>query len=101
MQQIKNLSEVYRDDEIEMIYQKENIIRQRLILPVEMTWEQRMEQWISEKYEGKQFKESDPVIYSEKGERVRSKSEKILADYFFHKNIPYNYTPNFISCQEF
>ena len=91
LKQIKNLSEEYQDDEIERIYQKENIIRQILILPVEMTWEQRMEQWISEKYEGKQFKESDPVIYSEKGERVRSKSEKILADYFFHKNIPYKY----------
>lgn len=91
LHQIKNLSEEYQDDEIEMIYRKENIIRQGLITPVEMTWEQRVEQWISEKYEGKQFKESDPVIYSEKGERVRSKSEKILADYFFHRDIPYKY----------
>lgn len=28
---------------------------------------------------------------TEKGERVRSKSEKILADYFYRNNIPYKY----------
>lgn len=32
-----------------------------------------------------------PVILTEKGERVRSKSEKILADYFYRKNILYKY----------
>ena len=37
---------------------------------------------ISEKYKSKEFQENTPVILTEKGERVRSKSEKILADYF-------------------
>ena len=32
-----------------------------------------------------------PVILTEKGERVRSKSEKILADFFYRNNIPYMY----------
>ena len=32
-----------------------------------------------------------PVIMAEKGERVRSKSEKILADYFFRNGIEYKY----------
>ena len=31
------------------------------------------------------------MILTEKGERVRSKSEKILADSFYRKNIPYKY----------
>lgn len=31
------------------------------------------------------------VIITEKGERVRSKSEKILADYFYRNNIIYKY----------
>ena len=36
-------------------------------------------------------KEGAPVILTEKGERVRSKSEKILADYFYRNNILYKY----------
>ena len=32
-----------------------------------------------------------PVILTEKGERVQSKSEKILADFFYRNNIPYKY----------
>lgn len=89
--QIKYLTEEYQDNEIEMLYEKENIARKRLILPIELTWEQQLKQWISEEYEGKGFKEGASIIYSEKGERVRSKSEKILADYFYRKNIPYKY----------
>lgn len=91
LRQIKNLTKEYQDDEIEMIYQKEHIVRQSLIVPVELNWEKMLEQWIAEEYEGKDFKEGDTVIYSEKGERVRSKSEKILADYFYRKDIPYKY----------
>lgn len=30
-------------------------------------------------------------IYTQKGERVRSKSEKTLADYFYYHGIPYKY----------
>ena len=32
-----------------------------------------------------------PIILTENGERVRSKSEKILADYFYRKGIEYKY----------
>lgn len=48
-------------------------------------------EWYKEEYLGKEFKEGMPVILTEKGERVRSKSEKILADYFYRKNILYKY----------
>ena len=41
--------------------------------------------WYEEEYQGKEFKEGTPLILTEKGERVRSKSEKILADYFYRK----------------
>ncbi len=32
-----------------------------------------------------------PVIITEKGERVRSKTEKMLADFFYRKEILYRY----------
>ena len=39
----------------------------------------------------KSFEDNIPVILSEKSERVRSKSEKILADYFYRHGIEYKY----------
>lgn len=89
--QIKKITKDYEDDEIEKIYLNEHRERRKLIRPVEPTWEQQLAEWISEEYKGKGFREDMPVILSEKGERVRSKSEKILADYFYRNQIPYKY----------
>ena len=91
LDQIKKLTESYEEDEISNIYLKENEERQKLIIPVEQTWEQILKEWISEKYEGKEFQEGTSVILTEKGERVRSKSEKIMADHFFRHGIEYKY----------
>mgnify|MGYP003293442137 CR=1 FL=1 len=79
------------DDEIEEIFKKEHIERQRLIQVVEPTWDQRVKKWRDEKYQGKGFQEGIPVILTDRGERVRSKTEKIMADYFYRKGIEYKY----------
>lgn len=42
-------------------------------------------------YKGKELNDDTMEIYTQKGERVRSKSEKILADYFYYNNISYKY----------
>ena len=89
--QIKRLVKDYTDDELESIYFKEHPERQKLIEPVEPTWEQRLNKWIAKEYVGKEFHEDVPVILTERGERVRSKSEKIMADYFYGKGIEYKY----------
>ena len=81
----------YNDDELEQLFTSLHPERQKLITPVEPTFSQLQEQWYSETYVGKAFKEGMPVILTEKGERVRSKSEKILADFFYRNNIPYKY----------
>lgn len=89
--QIKKLAENYEDDELEKIYQQEHAERQKLIRPVEVMWEQKVSEWKQKEYKGKEFQEGTPVILTEKGERVRSKSEKIMADYFFRRGIEYKY----------
>lgn len=91
LSQIKRMTKDYMDNELEKIYLKEHVERQKLIVPVEPTWEQKINFWLSEEYKGKDFQEGMPVILTEKGERVRSKSEKIMADYFFRHGIPYKY----------
>ena len=89
--QIRKLTKDYEDDEIDNIYLREHEERRHLIDPVEPTWEQQAEQWGREEYQGKEFQEGTSVILTQKGECVRSKSEKILADYFCQNNIPYKY----------
>ena len=59
----------------------------RLRLSNSHKWEQRVKTWLSATYDGKEFQEGVPVILTEKGERVRSKSEKIMADYLSNKRI--------------
>ena len=63
--------------------------RQLLVTPVEPIWEKELVRWYDSEYHGKEFYEGTAEIVTEKGERVRSKSEKILADYFYRNNILY------------
>ena len=88
---IRMLIKEYETDQIEQVYLKLHPERKKLIEPVEKTWDQRLEAWLSEEYQGKAFQEGTVMIRTEKGERVRSKSEKILADYFYRNGIPYKY----------
>ncbi|MCR5665971.1 MAG: hypothetical protein K6G01_04015 [Eubacterium sp.] len=83
--------EGYSDDEVERLFEKLHPERKKLIIPVEPTYNQLKERWYTESYFGKGFREGTPVILTEKGERVRSKSEKILADYFYRNDILYKY----------
>lgn len=91
LSQIRKITKDYNDHEIEEIFEKEHIERKKLIQPVEPTWEQKMKSWAAEVYQGKEFQDNVPLIFTERGERVRSKSEKIMADYFFRNNIEYKY----------
>lgn len=91
LKQIKRITKDYSDDEIEGLFHSLHEERKALVTPVEPTWEQRLAAWYAEEYQGKEFQEGTMVILSEKGERVRSKSEKILADFFYRRNILYKY----------
>lgn len=58
---------------------------------MEPTWKQIIDAWYAGEYQGKAFQEGTAVILTENGERVRSKSEKILADFFYRRDILYKY----------
>ena len=48
-------------------------------------------QWLSVTYLAAPFKEGAPEYYTARGERVRSKTEKIIADTLYYAGIPYRY----------
>lgn len=66
--------------------------RQSLIVPIMPTDEQYVEKWLSEPYESGSFAtDNDSEFYTEKNERVRSKSELLIANALNKHNIPYKY----------
>lgn len=65
--------------------------KKALVNPYILTDEDYISNWKSIHYTPKGFAEGTPEIYSERGERVRSKSEKIIADKLYRLNIPYRY----------
>lgn len=75
----------------EQIYEKLHEKRQELIEPIRESEEQYIRKWESVKYQGKGFNEEMPEFYTAKGERVRSKSELIIANLLNGEGIPYRY----------
>lgn len=89
--QLDRLLKTFEDDRIEKIYIAEHLERQKLIKPIEPTYEQKLAEWLSRPYTGKAFNDDAMVILTNSGKRVRSKSEKIMADYFESLGIIYKY----------
>ncbi|MDO4476024.1 MAG: hypothetical protein Q4B59_04500 [Lachnospiraceae bacterium] len=64
---------------------------QALVTPVEKPIEEFLQEWMKQPYESKEFAEGAPEFYSEKGERMRSKSEVFIANLLHKYDIPYLY----------
>lgn len=64
---------------------------QVIVNPVELTDEEYIERWQKQDYIGKDFSEHAPEYYSDKEERMRSKSEVLIANMLKKYKIPYKY----------
>ena len=91
LEEIERFLKYYDPEELEKIYKRMSPGRKMLVHPWIEPDEQYVERWSSQEYQGKEMREDSQKIYTEKGERVRSKSEKIIADKLFQKGIPYRY----------
>jgi len=76
---------------IENVYGKIGKAKQMLVNPIYISNDLYREKWLNETYNGKYFDDDCVEIYTDKGERVRSKSEKIIADKLHKENIDYRY----------
>lgn len=73
------------------VYNKLSTARQKLVTPITLPIEKYIEQWQNVSYNHKPFSEHTPELCTAKGERVRSKSEIIIADTLSRLGIPYRY----------
>lgn len=81
----------YPQTGLEEVYEGINEYRKNLIDPIIETDEQYVKIWLNTPYIRKIVGEEVPEIFSENGERVRSKSEKMIADKLRSYGIPYKY----------
>ncbi len=81
----------YDEYALKGIYEKLSPQRKKLIAADVVDDEEYARQWMSVEYEQGRFELGAGEYYTHKGERVRSKSEKIIADALYTNGIPYRY----------
>ena len=91
VKQINRILPFFKDDELSCLYADMAPSRKKLFTPLVPDDETFAREWEAFEYQRKPFDGDFPEMYSERGERVRSKSEKIIADYYLRRGIPYRY----------
>lgn len=81
----------FNDSHLGEIYAEMNGPRRAIVKPHVLSDEEFVADWLAEEYQGKGFAEDDPEHYTNREERVRSKSEETIANIFFEMGIPYKY----------
>jgi len=88
---LANFLDEYRPEKIDEIFDAYHECRKKLIRPVKLSDQDYINRWMSVEYVKKSFDENSAEYYTAKGERVRSKSEILIADALNRFNIPYRY----------
>lgn len=62
-----------------------------LVEPYVLPDDEYARRWQAKPFTGGRFEEDDLIYYTKRGDRVRSKSEQIIADRLFDAGVPYRY----------
>lgn len=91
LRHLENTINNYHPDALANAYLSLSPARREIVRPYIQPKEELIRNWLAYRYVPKPFSETDPEIFTEKGERVRSKSEKMIADKLALMGIPYRY----------
>lgn len=81
----------FHQERLDEIFENLGLERQAFAEPLRFPDEVYAERWLSVKYTGKPFSDDVPQLFTSRGERVRSKSEVIIADTLARLGVPYRY----------
>lgn len=81
----------YNPDAAAQVYAKLSEPRKALVDKGFLTDEEYAAQWQAVPYQRLGFRKDAPEYFTQRGERVRSKSEILIADALYRHNIPYRY----------
>ncbi len=93
LNEINVFLESFQKNEVDYIYDSLSDERKRMVIPIQTTVKQKIEQWMEESYVQNQMYPEHLKYETEQGEQVRSKSEVIIANFLYkHKaNFVYKY----------
>lgn len=89
--QLERLKKGYPNPAYDEVYEKIHPQRQKLVHPIVVPDEEFVKQWEQFEYIKKDFRDDAPEYYTDKGERVRSKTEILIANALTKHDIPYRY----------
>jgi hypothetical protein len=81
----------YRPQVLGEIFAEMPELRRVFVTPVQFSDEEYAKRWLAVPYRGKPISADQPEFVTARGERVRSKSEVIIADTLSRMGIPYRY----------
>ncbi|WP_051689041.1 hypothetical protein [Butyrivibrio sp. AE2032] len=88
---LRSVIRSYPRNVIEDLYDALPEERRRYARPIVTGNIQDVKEWLEASYKRKPFNKSESAFFTIRGERVRSKSEVIIADRLWTKGIPYRY----------
>ena len=88
---MNRIKKMYPEILAEDIYEHLKEERKHLVRPIVLTDEEFVKRWQEAEYDLNPISNDIPFYQTLKGERVRSKSEMIIADRLLAKGIPYKY----------
>ena len=88
---LKSTLDKYPATIAEDVYDQLSEERKKLVKPIVTPIDQFVKEWQERPYVPKKISEDVPVFETLRGERVRSKSEQIIADRLYIAGIPYKY----------
>ena len=91
LKSIEKMLQLYPDTLAEDDYAQLPDARKLFATPINVCDDAFAKKWMEAPYKRKPFKKDAPEFYTLKGERVRSKSEVIIADRLRENGIPYRY----------
>ena len=91
-ERLTNLLEISKHERLpEELYEQLHPERQKIVTPIQLPEQEFVRQWEQKEYRKKGFRDNMPELYTSKDERVRSKSEVLLANALAKNNVPYRY----------
>ena len=88
---LERLLKNYPDTTMEEYYETLDVKRRKLVAPVWLPDDEYIRKWQEKPFIRKKCDDIEKCFLTNRGEYVRSKSEKIIADRLYERNIPYRY----------
>ena len=88
---IKRFLNIYDPECLKNIYSSLSDVRKKDVQAVILSDDEYVSKWEEYTYEHKSFAEDMPIHYTDSGNRVRSKSEVMIANALLKEGIPYRY----------